>query len=172
MCVVQRSKVLYIDRVYRVSPDASLYTLYIATHDNASSAVPPARPVRSLLLVLGRHKLGDRLQLDVGRALVDGADLGVAVELLDAVVLGEAHAAEPVCSKAVESTTLEAASSGIRGRGWTPNGTAPPPGSKSHPEPPSAPRGGAGGGALPKGPCTLIALPSSSTHLLATRSAT
>ena len=48
MCVMQRSKVLYIDRVYRVSPDASLYTLYIATHDNASSAhgsavPPPAR---------------------------------------------------------------------------------------------------------------------------------
>lgn len=50
MCVMQRSKVLYIDRVYRVSPDASLYTLYIATHDNASSAVPP--PARFALYSL------------------------------------------------------------------------------------------------------------------------
>ena len=50
---------------------------------------------RPLLLVFRRHKLGDRLQLDVGSALVDGSDLGVTVELLDAVVLGEAHPAEP-----------------------------------------------------------------------------
>ena len=82
------------------------YILYISQLTTMRVQPSPPRPVRSLLLVLGRHKLGDRLQLDVGRALVDGADLGVAVELLDAVVLGEAHAAEPVCSKAVESARL------------------------------------------------------------------
>ena len=40
--------------------------------------------------------LGDRLQLQVGRAFVDLADLRVAVELLDRIVLHEAVAAEQV----------------------------------------------------------------------------
>ena len=40
--------------------------------------------------------LGDRLQLQVGRAFVDLADLGVAVELLDRILLDESVAAEQV----------------------------------------------------------------------------
>lgn len=47
-------------------------------------------------LVLAGDELGDRLQLDVAGALVDGADLAVAVELLGGEVLGEAHAAHPL----------------------------------------------------------------------------
>ena len=45
---------------------------------------------------LAQDLLGDRLQLQVGRALVDLPDLGVAVQLLDRVVLDEAVAAEQV----------------------------------------------------------------------------
>src|SRR5437762_6198719 len=36
------------------------------------------------------HCLGDRLQLHVGRALVDGADLRVAIKLFGGIVLGVA----------------------------------------------------------------------------------
>ena len=44
--------------------------------------------------MLGRDELRDGVQLDVGRPLVDGANLGVAVELLDAERLCEADPAE------------------------------------------------------------------------------
>ena len=41
-----------------------------------------------------RHELRNRVHLDVARALVDGANLRIAVELLDAEALGEADAAQ------------------------------------------------------------------------------
>ena len=45
---------------------------------------------------LTQDLLGNRLQLQVGRALVDLPDLGVAEQLLDRMLLDEAVAAEQV----------------------------------------------------------------------------
>ena len=53
-----------------------------------------ARVLLLLLLELARHEFRDGVQLDIRSALVNGADLGVTVELFDAEVLGEADAAE------------------------------------------------------------------------------
>ena len=48
------------------------------------------------MVSFSQHHLGDELQLHVRRALVDLAYLGVAVELLHRVLLGEAVAAEEI----------------------------------------------------------------------------
>ncbi|GMT03256.1 hypothetical protein PENTCL1PPCAC_25430, partial [Pristionchus entomophagus] len=50
----------------------------------------------SLVLVLGIDEFRDRVQLDVGGALVDRAYLGVAIELLDGELLRESDAAQPL----------------------------------------------------------------------------
>jgi hypothetical protein len=42
------------------------------------------------------HKLGQRVQLNVGGAFIDGADLCVTIEALNVVLLGEANAAKPL----------------------------------------------------------------------------
>ena len=39
------------------------------------------------------HELRDRLQLHVGGTFIDRADLGIAIELLDGILLREAVAA-------------------------------------------------------------------------------
>ena len=59
-----------------------------------SSSLPASKPSSLQASFLTKDLLRDRLQLQVGRAFVDLADLGVAVELLDRVVLDEAVAAE------------------------------------------------------------------------------
>ena len=53
-------------------------------------------PIVQLPDCLAENLFGDGLQLQVGRAFVDLADLGVAVQLLDRIVLHEAVAAEQV----------------------------------------------------------------------------
>ena len=52
---------------------------------------PPCPVPPSCSAVIGRDELRDGVHLDVGRPLVDRADLRVSIELLDAKRLGEAH---------------------------------------------------------------------------------
>src|SRR5436309_9999007 len=64
------------------SPEATRPRLTLQPRSTDSGL--PLRPP-----LLPDNQLGDGLQLHVGRALVDRADLGVAPELLDGVVLDE-----------------------------------------------------------------------------------
>lgn len=43
---------------------------------------------RCLSPVILLNKLGDGVQLDVARALVDGADFGIAIKFLDRIIFG------------------------------------------------------------------------------------
>ena len=81
------------------TPNAYLPERLRPVNGGGKPRAPSANDPHPQRKFLPHDLLGDRLQLQIRRAFVDLTDLGVAVELLDRILLDEAVAAEEVDSK-------------------------------------------------------------------------
>ena len=82
--------------IYQGTSEAQRMIIAERRAGRASRLYGPMRPEPDLCRVSLKNLFRDRLQLQVRRAFVDLADLRVAIQLLDRVVLHEAVAAEQV----------------------------------------------------------------------------